>query len=364
MGLLLLFLFLALSISFLCSILEAVLLSISPSFIEKLDQEGNKTGARFKKLKENIDNPLSAILSLNTIAHTVGATGVGAQAVKIYGETYVGVISAIVTILILVFSEIIPKSIGAVYWKKLAAFSAILINALIKLMYPLVILSKIITRIITSNRKEPITSREEVAALASLGTAEGIFEEGESKIINNLIRLKSINVESIMTPRTVMLAVEENMTVAELFKLKEHLRFSRIPVFRDNIDRIEGFVLKNDILNSMANDKPDIKLKDLMRDMMVVYEKKSVAEFFETLVERREHIALVIDEYGGVSGIATMEDVIETLLGLEIIDESDQNIDMQQYAREKWKRRAEKLGLIKAFDEEDQGTDKEDRKNP
>lgn len=353
MGLLLLYLSIALCISFLCSVLEAVLLSTSPSYIEQLDRKGVKGGKRFKKLKENIDNPLAAILSLNTIAHTVGATGVGAQAVKIYGEAYVGLISAIVTILILVLSEIIPKSIGAVYWKKLAPTAAGLMSGLIVAMYPLVVLSKFITKLITSKSKEPVTSREEVAALASLGSREGIFEEGESKIINNLIRLKSINVESIMTPRTVMLAVEENLTVLQLFKLKDHLRFSRIPVFRENIDRIEGFVLKNDILNSMANDQPNITLKELMRDIMVVYEKKSVAEFFETLVERREHIALVIDEYGGVSGIATMEDVIETLLGLEIIDESDENVDMQQYAREKWKIRAQKLGLIKAFDDID-----------
>lgn len=336
----------AISISFLCSILEAVLLSISPSYIESLKETDPETGIKFKKLKDDIDNPLSAILSLNTIAHTVGATGVGAQAVKIYGEAYVGIISAVVTILILVFSEIIPKSIGAIFWKKLAPITARILGGLVIIMYPLVVMSKYITNFITSKRKQPVTSREEVAALASMGSVEGVFEEEESRIINNLLRLRSIYVEDIMTPRTVLVAAQEELTVDELFQRKEYFRFSRIPIYYEKIDDINGFIMKHDILDHMANDKHQVKLKDLKRDLLTVYEKIPVSDFFEKLLQSREHIALVVDEYGGVSGVATMEDVLETLLGLEIVDEFDQNADMQQLARDKWKERAKRLGII------------------
>lgn len=351
MTLLLFYLLLAISISFLCSILEAVLLSISPSYIESLKESDPETGIKFKKLKDNIDNPLSAILSLNTIAHTVGATGVGAQAVRIYGEAYVGIISAVVTLLILIFSEIIPKSIGAIFWKRLAPISARVLTGLVIIMYPLVIMSKFITNFITSKRKQPVTSREEVAALASMGSVEGVFEEEESRIINNLLRLRNIYVEDIMTPRTVVVAAREELTVDELFQKKEYFRFSRIPIYHEKLDNINGFIMKYDILDHMANDKHHVKLIDLKRELLTVYERIPVSDFFEKLLQSREHIALVVDEYGGVSGVATMEDVLETLLGLEIVDEFDQNADMQQLARDKWKERAKRLGIIQDTDD-------------
>ncbi|MGK7396761.1 MAG: hemolysin family protein [Candidatus Cyclobacteriaceae bacterium M3_2C_046] len=350
MTLLIVYLLIALSISFLCSLLEAVLLSTSTAYIETLYLQGKSVGKSFKKLKQDVDKPLSAILTLNTIAHTIGAAGVGAQATKLYGDAYIGIVSAIMTLLILVLSEIIPKSLGAVYWKSFSKFTVKTLNFLILILYPFVILSLGLTKIIRRNQKQTTTSREEIAAMASLGTEEGVFEEGESRIINNLIKLKQIKVEDIMTPRTVIYSFPEDLTIDEVFEEKNKLRFSRIPVYQENIDQINGYILKFDLLQCKLDNRTKSKLRDIKREIMIFYEKKSVADLLESMVEKGEHIALVIDEYGGVSGLVTLEDVLETVLGLEIVDESDANINMQQLARDKWKQRAIKLGLIQSID--------------
>ena len=339
MGLLLFYLFLAIAVSFLCSIMEAVILSVSTSFIQTKIIQGNTSAVLLQKLKENIDRPLSAILTINTVAHTVGAAGVGAQAVAIFGEAYFGLISAMLTLLILIFSEIIPKTIGAMYWRSLALPSAKILQIMIYISYPLVVLSKGITRLISNGKEESTVSREEVAAMTSLGTEEGVFEESEKKIITNLIKLRSIRVKKIMTPRTVLVASSEEMSLAEFFKEKSFLRFSRIPVYADDIDHITGYVLKYSILEELAKDNFSMKLKEIKRKILVTYAYTPVPNLFEQLLDQKEHIALVVDEYGGVDGIVTMEDVIETLLGLEITDESDGQEDMQKLALERWHRR-------------------------
>lgn len=345
MTLLIVYFSLAIAVSFLCSLMEAALLTVSPSYILSEEEKGKSYAPKLKELKANIDKPLSAILSFNTIAHTVGAAGVGAQAVAIWGDEYFGVISAVLTIAILVLSEIIPKSVGANYWRQVVPWMGPVLNGMIYILYPLVIFSQFITKAF-SNGDGQTTSREEVAALTNLGVQEGIFEESESKIIHNLIRFKSIRVSNVMTPRTVVLAIEEGQTLNELFDIKRTMRFSRIPVYKESIDNIRGYVLKFDILDKLANDEFDHTIKELTREMTVVFEHYSIPVVLEILMDKREHIALVVDEYGGMAGIVTMEDILETLLGLEIQDESDSEADMQQLARKQWTARAKKLGLI------------------
>lgn len=360
MSLLFLYLSLAILVSFLCSILEAVILSITPSFIEAQEQKGTRTGKKLKKMKENIDRPLAAILSLNTIAHTVGAAGVGAQAAKVFGDQYIGWVSAILTFLILVFSEIIPKTLGASYWRAMVGFTVNVLSGLIFILYPLVLLSQGITWVMSRNRAhQNLVSRAEVSAMADIGHKEGIFEEGESRILKNLIRFKSIRVENIMTPRTVVVAAEENLTLSELFKDKGFFRFSRIPVYSEHIDNVTGYIHKHDILDNLANDKHGMKLKDIRRKMLVVTKNISIPDLFEEMMKEKEQVALAVDDFGGMAGIVTVEDVLETLLGMEIVDEFDSAQDMQAYARERWKRRAVRLGILSEEDLENINSEEE-----
>ncbi|MBN1181108.1 MAG: HlyC/CorC family transporter [Bacteroidales bacterium] len=352
MFLLFIYLFLALIVSFLCSILEAVMLSTPQSFLIVNQESGKSWAKRFIGLKDNIDKPLSAILTLNTIAHTVGAAGVGAQAVKVFGETYFGIISAILTLLILIFSEIIPKTIGAHYWRELARISSHIIRVTIFITYPLVLLSALITRVISKNRNEQFTSREEISALASIGVNEGIFNEKEYKIIQNLLRLKNVRVTEIMTPRVVLAIADEDLFLKEFLKNKNYLKFSRIPVFSENIENINGYVFRQTVFEKLAEDQYELKLKDIKREIVIVPETKVLFDVWEKLLEKKEHIALIVDEYGGIEGIVTMEDIIETLLGLEIIDEKDTITDMQKYARERWKTRQVKYNLLDHIDRE------------
>lgn len=345
MGLLLFYLLLAIAISFLCSILEAVILSTSIAFIKMKEMKGNKSAARLKEFKSNIDKPLAAILSINTIAHTVGAAGVGAQAVAVFGEAYFGWISAILTLLILVFSEIIPKTIGARYWRSLALPSAGILMVMIYLSWPLVVISKWITRMLSGSEEQKSVSREEISAMAQIGTQEGVFEESEEKVIRNLMKLRTISVRAIMTPRTVMVSAPEDLLLTDFFKEKDFLRFSRIPVYSTSVDSITGYVLKYDVLEKLADDQFDLKLKDIKRDMLVTYEKFTIPKLFEQLLEKKEHIAMIVDEYGGVEGIATLEDVFETLFGFEITDETDMQVDMQKLARERWLKRAKAMNI-------------------
>lgn len=353
MILLLFYLFLALFVSFLCSIMEAVLLSTPQSFLIVKKEEGNGWAKKFVDLKLNIDKPLSAILSLNTVAHTVGAAGVGAQAVFLFGEASFGIVSAILTILILVITEIIPKTIGAKYWRNLAMISSVIMQAMVIITYPLVVMSAFITKLISKNKQEQTTSREEIAALANIGADEGIFSNKEHKIIQNLLRLKKVNVTQIMTPRVVVAVADEKLNLNDFFKNKEYLKFSRIPVYSENDENITGYVFRQEVFEKLAEGKNELKLKDVKREIVVVPKSIVLFSLWEKLLERKEHIALIVDEYGGLEGIVTMEDIIETLLGLEIIDETDTIIDMQQYARDRWKERQIKYNLIDKLENSD-----------
>lgn len=345
MFLLLTYLGIAICVSFLCSILEAVLLSVTPSYVQSLKQKEDIRGQRLEVLKKHIDRPLAAILSLNTIAHTIGAAGVGAQAAKVFGDASLGIVSAILTLLILVFSEIIPKTIGARYWRSLSGISAQILKVLIVLMYPLVLLSQGITKLMGSNHAEVKISRAEVSAMADLGEKEGVFLRLESKMIKNLIRFRSVTVKDIMTPRTVMITAEEDQPIQVLLDDPKYSKFSRIPVYSEKQDEITGYVHRYDALAKLANDRHDMFLHEMKRKVPMIDELVNLPMALDKLSEHREHMALVTDNYGGIVGLVTMEDIIETVLGVEIMDEFDSIEDMQKYARAQWRERARKLGL-------------------
>jgi len=347
MTLLLIYLFIALFTSFLCSIMEAVLLSTPLSFVKSKIGSGDNRALSFLRLKEDIEKPLSAILSLNTIAHTVGAAGVGAQATKVFGDAYFGVVSAILTVLILVLTEIIPKSLGANYSKELMGISAVIINTMIIIIYPLVWVSAILTRVLARKDKGFTTSREEISALASIGVEEGIFGDKENKIIQNLMKLKNIRLSEVMTPRIVVVVANEEMTLQEFLKNKDFLHFSRIPIYHDNRDNITGYVFREMVFEKLAEDQFDLRLKDIKRPIISFPENITLFKVWEKLLENKEQISLVTDEYGGMDGIATLEDIIETLLGFEIVDEKDTVDDMQKYAMERWKTKQKKYELLR-----------------
>ncbi|MEN8201907.1 MAG: hemolysin family protein [Bacteroidota bacterium] len=346
MTLLFFYLFLALVVSFLCSVMESVLLSTPLSYLYAKEESGVKSAKVFIRLKENIDRPLAAILSLNTVAHTIGAAGVGAQATKVFGEVYFGVISAVLTLLILIFSEIIPKTIGAQHWRRMALTSGRIIRAMIIITYPLVIMTGYISKLVSRTREEQSVSREEISAMATIGTEEGIIEEKENRIIQNIFRLKSIKAEDIMTPRVVVTVADESMTLENFLKNKEFLHFSRIPVYANNRENITGYIFRHRVFEKLAEKESHLTLKDIIREIVVAREAQSLLSLWDILLEKKEHIALIVDEYGGLAGIVTMEDIIESILGLEIVDESDTITDMQQYAREKWNERKAKYNIL------------------
>jgi CBS domain containing-hemolysin-like protein len=350
MGLLIFYLILAIGFSFICSVLEAVILSVTPSFVRIQIQQGKKGATRLKSLKENIDRPLSAILTLNTIAHTIGAAGVGAQAVAVFGEVYFGLISAVLTILILVLSEVIPKTVGARYWRQLALPAARLIKVLIFILYPLVLVSELLTNMIIRKKKTQSITRDEIEALTSLGTKEGVFENEEGKLINNVLQLRNIRVKDIMTPRTVVKAAQEDMTLVDFLSEDDFKQFSRIPLYTESLDTCNSFVLKVDVLQKIIEGHGEMLLKEVKRPVIIVPENLLIHKLFDKLLQKHDHIALVVDEYGGFEGVVTIEDIIETILGLEIRDETDSYLDMQKLAREKWKIKAKKLKL--GFDED------------
>ena len=352
MGLLIFYAVISIFFSFLCSILEAVLLSVTPTFINIKKQEGKAYAITLENQKKDIDKPLIAILTLNTIAHTVGAILVGGQAEVLYGdgENYgVFIISAVMTILILVASEIIPKTIGATYWKQLANFTAKSLKVMVFIMKwtGLLWILQLFTRLIGSKGEHgSVLSREDFTVMTDIAEEEGVFEASESKVIRNLLTFDEIEAKDIMTPRTVMKIASEETTIQEFFEANRPLRFSRIPIFKDRADNITGFILKDEMLEAIINQEGKNPLSSIRREILVTSRNKPIPELFEKFVEQKEHISLVVDEYGSVSGLVTMEDVIETLLGLEIMDESDNVEDLQVLARKNWEIRAKRLGII------------------
>lgn len=352
MTLLIIYAFISIFFSFLCSILEAVLLSVTPTFINVKKKEGKDYAQSLEMLKKDVDKPLIAILTLNTIAHTVGAILVGVQAEKVFGngDNSILIVSAVMTLLILVLSEIIPKTIGATYWKKLANFTSKGLNILIfPLKYTGILwLLQLTTKLIGGKNAHVSTvSRDSFLAMADIAHEEGVFQESESKVIKNLINFKKILAKDIMTPRTIMLSEDEKKSVKAFFDENQDLRVSRIPVYSENPDNITGLVLKDDVYKEMALDHDDKTLADIRREIIIVERNLPIPTLFEKLVESKNHMALVVDEYGTVTGLVTMEDVIETLLGLEIMDESDNIADLQKQARKSWEARAKRLGMLR-----------------
>ena len=368
MSLLLFYATISILFSFLCSILEAVLLSITPTFTNIKLQEGKSYAKTLENLKKDVDKPLIAILTLNTIAHTVGAILVGVQAetldfkVNILGINIVGIVSTIMTLLILIVSEIIPKTIGATYWKQLANFTS---KALVALMFPLkwtgiLWVLQLTTKLIGGkNVHGSILSREDFHAMTDIAEEEGVFEENESVIIKNLLTFKDVQAKDIMTPRTVLITADSDTTIQSFFEEHPKLHFSRIPIYKETADSISGFILKSEGLEAIIKGKGKDTLETLKREILVTNRNLPIPELFEKFVSEREHIALVVDEYGTTSGLVTMEDVIETLLGLEIMDESDNVADLQLMARKSWETRAKKIGLIEEKKKEEPETPEE-----
>ena len=346
MTMLIVYLMIALVFSFFCSIAEAVLLSIRPAFVTLLENRGAKGAKTLAALKDNLDRPLAAILSLNTIAHTAGAAGVGAQAAIVFGNQYIGLTSAFLTFLILIFSEIIPKTLGATYWHKLAAPLAPVIMGLTKLLLPLVWMSERITRVlVAAGQRGAEFSRDELEAMAEIGAEEGQIDAQELKIVSNLMQLRALSVRDVMTPRSVAFMVPAAMTVADFFDQHASKPFSRIPVHGDQQDDVSGYVLKTDLLVAQARDQFHRTLSEFTRPWTALPDFMSVSEILERLADERAHIALVVDEYGTTQGLVTLEDVVETLMGLEITDELDTVRDMQALAHRRWRERVSALDI-------------------
>ncbi|MEN8187462.1 MAG: CNNM domain-containing protein [Bacteroidota bacterium] len=349
MTLLILYGTISIAFSFLCSILESVLLSVTPTFIAVKKNEGKSYANTLEKLKDDIDKPIIAILSVNTIAHTVGAILVGVQAEKTFGsgDNSVGIVSTIMTLLILIVSEIIPKSIGAKYWKELANFSS---KAITSLMFPLkytgiLWLLQFFTKLVGESHSASV-SREDLHAMADMAEEEGVFQEKESKLMKNLINFEKVLVKDIMTPRTVMKISSNKKIIQDFYEENLKLKFSRIPVYDESVDDIRGYILKDEMLESIIKGNGKKPLETIQREIMVTNRDEPIPSLFDKLIEHQEHVALVVDEFGSVSGLVTQEDIIETLLGLEIMDESDSDEDLQALARKLWEIRANRLGII------------------
>ena len=356
MGLLATFFFLSICFSFLCSILEAVLLSITPAYIGIQEQEGSPVARDLARFKDDIDRPLAAILTLNTIAHTVGAIGVGAQATAIFGATSIRVfgidlislealIAGGMTLCVLIFSEVIPKTLGANNWQALTPFTVVALKIMLFCLAPLVWVSQYITRHLKKDKDKPVLSRADFLAMAKIGTDAGVLREDEQKIIHNLLRFSRILVKDIMTPRIVVVAASDALTVRDFHDRNPDLPFSRIPIYHDRNDNVIGYILRDELLLCLVEDNDHKTLAELRRDIIIVHKTLPIPELLNIFINKKEHVALVVDEFGGMEGIVTMEDIIETLLGLEIVDESDSTEDMQALARKNWELRARRMGV-------------------
>jgi len=346
MILLLAYLALALFVSFFCSISEAVLLSVRPAHVEALNRKKHPAAKTLRLLQDNLDRPLAAILTLNTVAHTVGAAGVGAQAAAVFGSEYVGLTSAVLTLLILILSEIIPKTLGAVHWPALAPVVGTLVLWLMRIMAPFVWLSEKLTGLIARSGERALTvSRDEMRAMAEIGAREGVLDDRELAVVSNLMRLHRLKVEDIMTPASVMVSVGGGETVREFFDRHAQTPFSRLPVIGETPHQVTGYVLKSDLLLAQARDEFDRTIGEFQRDLMTLRDDLSASAAFDRLTRSKGHLAMVADEYGTLRGLVTMEDVVETLLGLEITDEADTVADMQILARQRWRDRMTAMGL-------------------
>ncbi|SEL88430.1 Hemolysin, contains CBS domains [Colwellia chukchiensis] len=352
MTLLLIYLAIAIGVSFLCSVLEAVLLSITPSYVEQTQTEKPKSGAVLAKVKTRLEESLASILILNTFAHTMGAAGVGAQAIRVFGEKWETLIAVLLTLVILYFSEIIPKTLGATFWRNLAVPSAHIIAWLVRIVYPLVWLSTRLTRTFKQDKASEIT-REEIIALASLGHKDGSLFSQENEYLSNMLNLRELRTADVFTPRTVVHMLHQDMTVTEALNHPKTSQFTRMPVYGANIDDNVGKVIKGDLYEAERNGQGAEPIRNFVTELTAVSEKLPVQQLLDLFIKYHVHMYLVEDEYGQTSGVVTLEDAIETLLGREIVDESDTVTDMQALARDKYRDRLR--GLIKSNDDEQAG---------
>lgn len=351
LSLLIAFFVLAIFFSFLCSLWEAVLLSITPTYARIQQQQGSKLGQTLQDFKDNIDKPLAAILTLNTIAHTVGAIGVGEQAAAIWSDSNPLITRLIIpagmTLAVLILSEIVPKTIGALHWQRLVKFTVFSLRILMTVLAPLVWMGQFVTKSLKKDSDEPILTRNDFLAMAELGEEEGVFEPSESRMLGSMLKSKSIEVSDVMTPRTVVSATAEEKSIQEYYQSRKSTHFSRIPTFsQGNKDSITGYVLKVDVIEALLANRGEEPLANLRRDIVAIDETYDITDLFKTLTERKEHIAVVLDEFGGMAGIITMEDIIETLLGMEIVDETDTETDMRVLAQRHREKRAKALGAL------------------
>lgn len=350
------FFLLSIIFSFMCSVWEAVLLSVTPSYIKRKEQDDPTTGALLASLKKDIDKPLSAILTLNTIAHTVGAIGVGAQAGKIFGTTklniygfelaYESIVATVMTLAILFLSEIIPKTIGANNWKSLAPMTAKSLKFLSWILYPFIWISSKITGFLKKDKNKSVFSKQDFSAMVDVVSESGDLSDEDHKLIKNLLQFDDLVVKDIMTPRTVMIMADESLSMREFYSKNKVRSFSRIPLYKETKDEVTGILLKDHLLQHLLEEDENAPLSSISREATFVPGSMTMRKVFEILNEKQEHLAIVVDEYGGVMGLVTLEDIIETLFGFEIVDETDAITDPQKFARQKWEARAKKLGLI------------------
>lgn len=356
MTLLIVYMVVAIVISFLCSVMEAVLLSISPSYVALLRKKQPVLAKQLEKLKNNIDQPLAAILTLNTVAHTAGAAGVGAQAAIVFSDAAVGVASAVMTLFVLVFSEIIPKTLGANYWRVLTPSVTYGLRFLVILLKPFVWLAQKLTNLMGPKHDQAYYIRQEIEAMADIGTESGALHQDESEIIRNLLHFRHAKLCDLMTPRTVIFKVHKDLTVNDYLNLHGSSSFSRILVFDKDTDDIIGFVHKNDIMLACHRLGSDYKISKLVKPIYTVPSSQNASSLLQTLLTDRTHICLVVDEYGDVQGIVTLEDMIEALMGLEIVDERDQSTNMRAVAKQRWhKRLANSKNLVTEEDKHPRG---------
>lgn len=325
--------------SFLCSLLEATILSITHTYVEMKVQEKRAYAALLKRLKTNIDRPLAAILTLNTMTHTFGAFSIGTQVFKIWGDYWAAVSSVVFTLLILVIGEIIPKTIGATKWRTVAPFAVYILRIMIIISYPVVFFAEIVARVIGGSGHRHLVTKQELFAAAEMGADHGALNKKESTIIKNLLMLEKMYAYDIMTPKSVMMSLSWEMTVGDVMKAHQPIRYSRIPVYSKDTDHIEGFVHRIKIMEAYSQDKDNLQLKDIVLPIHSVPENISVSAVLDQLIHRNEHIFIVTDDYGSTVGIVTLEDAIETLLGVEIVDEFDSVVDLRQHALEQWRKR-------------------------
>jgi len=341
MTLLVIYLIVAIGVSFICSILEAVLLSVTPTYVQQIKKQKPLGGAVLAKVKEHLDQSISSILILNTFAHTMGAAGVGAQAIRIYGEEWETLIAFLLTLAILYFSEIIPKTIGATFWRQLAIPSAYIISFLVKLGFPFVWLSTRLTRLFSKNKKDSI-SREEMLAFTALSYKEGAIATQENQLLENILTLREAKVKGILTPRTVVHALSEFITVKEALNSEQTANFTRIPVFQGNVDAVSGMIIKSDLYENERQGHGETLLKEIKMPIHHISENYPVLNLLDLFIKRHEQLFLVEDHFGQTAGVVTLEDAIETLIGREIVDESDKVADLQKFAKDSYRERLRK----------------------